>query len=149
MKDVEYCAYCGTDLDRAAEVPRRFGEPFCSDAHADAFVQEARAARIESAPSAGQPADVAPSRGQATSGWGLKRTLKMAACCGLPFLAIVLLAGGGGAMLGAGVAVLPYLATLACPLGMFFMMRGMQAHGSGEGRSEGDRPPQSKELKQR
>ena len=149
MKEVDYCAYCGTDLDRAAEAPKRFGEPFCSDAHADAFVQEARAARIESATSAGAVAAAAPASGPATSGWDLKRTLKMAACCGLPLLAIVLLAGGGGVLLGAGAAFLPYLAALACPVGMFFMMRGMQGHGKGEDHAEGDRPPQSKEPKGR
>lgn len=149
MKEADYCAYCGIDVDHVAEIPSRFGEPFCSDAHADAFVQEARAARIESAASASQTADPAPTRGQATSGWDLKRALNMAACCGLPLLAIVLLAGGGGALLGAGAAVLPLLAALACPLGMFFMMRGMQGHGKGEEHADADRPSPSKGLKER
>jgi hypothetical protein len=148
-----YCTYCGVDLDRAVEAPKRFGEPFCSDAHADAFVQEARAAKVESAARAGQTTDVAPARdaapgrGQASSDWDLKRALKMGACCGLPLLALVFLAGGGGALLGAGAAVLPILALLACPLGMFFMMRAMQGHGKSDSRPGADRPSPSKELK--
>ncbi|MGH2610308.1 MAG: DUF2933 domain-containing protein, partial [Tepidiformaceae bacterium] len=60
----------------------------------------------------------------AAKGWSWKQALKMAACCGAPMLALVVLAGGG-ALLGAAGAVLPLLAALACPLGMFFMMRAM------------------------
>lgn len=133
VKEESYCTYCGVDLDRAAAAPKRFGEPFCGDAHAEAFVQEARAARIESA--------------AASSGWNLKRVLKMGACCGLPLLALVFLAGGGGALLGAGAAVLPLLAVLACPLGMFFMMRAMQGHGKGDSHPGAERPSPSKESK--
>ncbi len=149
VKERTYCAYCGVDLDRGAEVPKRFGEPFCGDAHADAFVQEARAAKVESAGGADQTTAAAPTRGQASSGWDLKRALKMAACCGLPLLAVVFLAGGGGALLGAGAAVLPLLAVLACPLAMFFMMRGMQGYGKGDDHTVADQPSSSKELKER
>jgi len=147
VKKESYCTYCGVDLDQAADAPKRFGEPFCGDAHADAFVQEARAAKVESAAQADQATDAAPTRGQAPSGWDLKRALKMGACCGLPLLALVFLAGGGGALLGAGAAVLPLLALLACPLGMFFMMRAMQGHGKSDSRPGADRPSPSKELK--
>jgi hypothetical protein len=55
----------------------------------------------------------------------------MAACCGAPLLALVLLAGGGGALLGAAGAALPLLLALACPLGMFFMMRAMMGGRQG------------------
>ena len=65
-------------------------------------------------------------------GWDPKRVLKMAVCCGLPILAVVLLAGGGGTLLGAGAAILPVLALLACPLAMLFMMWGMRNHGKGK-----------------
>ena len=147
VKEESYCTHCGVDLDRAAAAPKRFGEPFCSDAHAEAFVQEARAARIESAASVDQTTDAAPARGPASSGWNLKRVLKMGACCGLPLLALVFLAGGGGALLGAGAAVLPLLAVLACPLGMFFMMRAMQGHGKGDSHPGAERPSPSKEQK--
>jgi hypothetical protein len=149
VKQESYCTYCGIDLARTADVPKRFGESFCSVAHADAFVQEARAAKGENAARAGQITDAAPARGQASSGWDLKRALKMAACCGLPLLAVVFLAGGGGALIGAGAAVLPLLAVLACPLGMFFMMRAMQGHGKGDNHTVGDQPTPSKELKER
>jgi hypothetical protein len=71
----------------------------------------------------------------------------MAACCGLPLLVLVLLAGGGGALLGAGAAVLPLLAVLACPLGMLFMMRAMQGHGRGDGHTISGRPSTTRETK--
>jgi hypothetical protein len=67
-----------------------------------------------------------------------KMALKMAACCGLPMLALVVLAGGGAALLGAAGAVFPLLAALACPLGMFFMMRGMMKKGKGDNRPPRD-----------
>jgi hypothetical protein len=145
-----YCTYCGADLDQRSDTPTRFGEPFCGEAHAEAFVQEARAARVESMAGAGQiTADMAPAGRRASSGWDLKRTLKMAACCGLPLLALVFLVGGGGALLGAGAAVLPLLAVLACPLGMFFMMRAMQNHGKSGDQPAADQAAPSKELKER
>jgi hypothetical protein len=131
--DATYCAFCGTELEGGEAAAKRFGEPFCSAAHAEAFAAEVRAARTAAAAArpTGEPGDDA---GQTAAGgegqWGLGRLLKLAACCGIPILAVVLLAGGGAALLGAGAAALPYLALLACPLGMFFMMRGMQHHGS-------------------
>lgn len=149
---VSHCGFCGVDLNGGSSVARRFGEAFCSEAHADAFVGEVRAARAKVAALAGPVATDAEGTAQgggqekpATGRWDLKRALKLAACCGLPILAVVVLAGGGGALLGAGAAVLPVLALLACPLGMFFMMRGMANHGKGEsggGRSQGsdDKP---------
>ncbi|MGH7385642.1 MAG: DUF2933 domain-containing protein [Candidatus Rokuibacteriota bacterium] len=148
VREDGYCAYCGSDLDGASGLPMRFGERFCSDGHADAFVLEARAARIESAAIADRT-DAASLGSQASSGWNLKRALKMGVCCGLPLLALVFLVGGGGALLGAGSAVLPLLAILACPLGMFFMMRAMQGHGKGDNEPGADRPSPSKELKKR
>ena len=147
-REDSYCAYCGSDLDGAGGLPMRFGERFCGDGHADAFVQEARAARIESAAILDRP-DAARAGSQASSGWNLKRALKMGVCCGLPLLALVFLAGGGGALLGAGAAVLPLLAVLACPLGMFFMMRAMQGHGKGDHDPGADRPAPPKELRKR
>ena len=142
-QELTYCAYCGTDLVDATTVARRFGEPFCSEAHADAFVGEARAARVAAAAlaaesSGGNAGAVQAGDGlqkSATGAWSPRRLLKLAACCGAPLLALVFLAGGGGALLGGGAAVLPYLALLACPLGMFlmmFMMRGKQHHGQGQ-----------------
>jgi hypothetical protein len=147
-RETGYCSYCGADLDGSGGLPMRFGERFCSDEHADAFVREARAARIESVATADQTTDMASPGGRASSGWDLKRALKMGACCGLPLLALVFLAGGGGALLGAGAAILPTLALLACPLGMFFMMRAMQSHGKGDNHGA-DKPAAPKEPKKR
>lgn len=63
---------------------------------------------------------------------GWMRYLKMGACCGVPLLALVFLAGGGGVVLGTAGALLPYLAALACPLGMYFLMRSMTKMGQKE-----------------
>ncbi len=146
-QEVTYCAYCGTDLVDAAPAGRRFGEPFCSEAHADAFVSEARAARVEGAALATESSGGEARAERAGDGpqepatrvWSLGRLLKLAVCCGAPLLALVFLAGGGGALLGAGVAVLPYLALLACPLAMFFMVRRMAGHGKSEESGAGSR----------
>jgi hypothetical protein len=48
----------------------------------------------------------------------------------VPLLAIVVLLGGGGAVLGRASALIPVAAALACPLGMYFMMRAMSNMGS-------------------
>jgi len=50
----------------------------------------------------------------------------------VPILVLVFLAGGGGALLGAAGALLPFLVALACPIGMYFMMRGMMKTGQQE-----------------
>jgi hypothetical protein len=123
-----YCGYCGEALDHRAAAIERFGEPFCSDAHAQAFVTGVRAARVQAAVPLEAAQTGAGAGGQPTAapaGWNLKRFAKLAACCGLPMLALVVLAGGAGALVGAAGAALPLLAALACPVGMFFAMRGM------------------------
>src|SRR6266545_3809995 len=129
-----YCGFCGIDLASAAIPAQRLGVPFCNEAHAEAFATEVRAARVSAVANAperstglGQGGGEGARAG--TRPWSLKRLAKLAACCGAPLVALVILAGGGGALLGAGAAVLPYLALLACPLAMFFMMRAMQGHG--------------------
>lgn len=134
-----YCTFCGVEMQAPGAMASRFGEPFCSEAHAEAFAAEVRAARVAATTSVQQvdgrgPTD--PQRtgpGSAGAGrWSLGRLAKLAVCCGAPLVALVFLAGGGGALLGAGAAALPYVALLACPLGMFFMMRAMQGHGKGD-----------------
>lgn len=126
-----YCAFCGGDADGHGLATERFGEVFCSDGHAEEFVNELRAARIQAAAlRTAEPATTETARpeqpgARALKQQGWKRYLKMGACCGLPLLALVFLAGGGGALLGAAGALLPLLAVLACPLGMYFMMRSM------------------------
>jgi hypothetical protein len=94
-----------------------------------------RAARIQTAAPAAPPAagdevaqasDPARTRPQ-TSRWN--RYLKLAICFGAPLLAVLILAGGGGALLGTAGALLPVLALLACPLAMFVMMWAMARMG--------------------
>ncbi len=136
---VQYCAQCGAEVNQAG-VPERFGERFCSEAHAEEFIRGVRSARAQvaaigaaeiqrTAPrrTAGETPPAQPAGPVKPSSW--RMALKMAACCGVPMLALVVLAGGGGALLGAAGAVLPLLLLLACPLGMFFMMRGMAKRG--------------------
>ena len=115
-----YCAFCGAEAGQEG-APERFGEIFCSDAHAEEFVKGVRAVRVQTAVAGG--AEVQRTDGTAKP-WDWKMALKMAVCCGAPLLVLVVLAGGGGALLGAAGALLPLLALLACPLGMYFMMRG-------------------------
>lgn len=138
-----YCAFCGAEIGIEGSVPERFGEAFCSDAHAEEFVRGVRAARVAAAiPADGTPeaaASTAPPA--AATRWSLKQYLKVGACCGLPLLALVVLAGGGGVLLGAAGAALPLLALLACPLAMFFMMRGMAKTGQAD---RGKRPEDEK-----
>lgn len=128
----KHCAYCGHAFSNEEQAPERFGERFCSDAHAEAFVDGVRAAcmgaaaRAETASvhSQASPATgcAMPPAGQRT--WG--SYLKRAACWGAPLLlllAIPLIWSGGWAATGG--SLLGVLALLACPLGMYFMMRGM------------------------
>jgi len=128
QREVRHCAICGKDATATSAVIDRFGEAFCSEEHAEQFVKEVRAVRVQAAavavqePEVRQP-DTAAACAPNRQGW--KRYLKLGACCGVPLLALVVLAGGGGALLGAAGALLPFLAVLACPLGMYFMMRGM------------------------
>lgn len=158
---VRHCAFCGRAVVDSAP-PQRFGEVFCSEAHADEFAAGVRTARVAAAAAVADGAGPAP--GAATeaaaaeppaaeaaateaaagepapakaAGW--KSALKMAACCGIPLLALVVLAGGAGTLLGAAGAVLPLLAVLACPLGMFFMMRAMTKGDHGDKREPRDR----------
>ncbi len=145
------CAFCGVEVDGPpASVPRRFGEAFCGEAHAEAFAAEVRAARVGAAANVAEGSTGPDHAGGEGAGpeagrWSLKRIAKLAVCCGVPLLAVAFLAGGGGALLGAGAVVVPYLALLACPLGMFFMMRAMQGHAkNNDEREHSTRPEDSR-----
>ena len=68
---------------------------------------------------------------------GVAGFLKMAACCGgmlllLPALGLVS-AGGIAAVAGSALSV---AAALACPIGMYFMMRGMMKREQGRSPAE-------------
>src|SRR5713226_9806552 len=128
-----HCAHCGLSIESAGPVISRFGEPFCSDGHAEEFIAGVRSARVKAAAPAESAVPTAcalPSTGQRT--W--KDSLKRGACWGGPLLLLVAvpLFWNGGAVPSAAGSLLSMLALLACPLGMYFMMRGMMAMNHGE-----------------
>jgi hypothetical protein len=141
-----HCAYCGHLLAHDLVVPERFGEPFCSETHAEEFVAGVRAARIEAV--AGRARTQRQNVITRAAGRGLQRhdqhgwtgRLQRAACWGAPvllLLAISMIWSGGwaatsGSLLGA-------LALLACPLGMYFMMRSMMTIQPQQGTKRPDR----------
>jgi len=129
-----YCPVCGRDAADPALF--RFGEYFCSEAHVAEFAGEVRARGAAPAEGARAVTPAAATAGAPKKGgtWSL---LKMGACCGgalLLFALLPLVWGSGGALAGVGVSLLSLAALLACPLGMYFMMRGMQRmdHGGKE-----------------
>ena len=141
-----HCAYCGLPIDDEAAAPSRFGERFCSEGHADEFAAGVRAARIGAAARREDgDARATPTDGTARAllsaghrGW--RDSLKRAACWGAPvllLLAIPLLWSGGWA--AAGGSLLSVLALLACPLGMYFMMRSMTSMQHQPGAPEAER----------
>lgn len=152
IEEVTHCAYCGYPLPSAADAPERFDERFCSDAHADEFAAGVRAKRIEAAARAETGASKRVDSGGACAlppagqrNWPDR--LKEGACWGAPLLLLLAIplfwSGGWGA---AGGTLLTAIAFLACPLGMFFMMRAMtKMHQQGgaeaprDARDKGDR----------
>ena len=123
-RDGRHCAYCGHALAGDAPVVERFGEPFCSEPHAEEFTAGVRAARMQAAAGTDSPGTACALSAAERSGW--RDVLKRAACWGAPLLlllAIPLIWTGGWAATGG--SLLSVLAVLACPLGMYFMMRGM------------------------
>jgi hypothetical protein len=139
----QYCAYCGHPLAHDLVVP---GELFCSGSHADEFAARVRAARVEAAIGREKTqgrTNVSGAAGcnlpaQGSRSWA--EYLKRGACWGAPvlvLLAIPLLWRGGWA--AAGGSFLSVVALLACPLGMYFMMRSMMAMQAQPGAKESDR----------
>lgn len=124
-----HCAYCGRLVATEAEAPERFGERFCSAVHAEEFVTGVRQARMAKAAHAEDRTamEVGKACAQTTSSQPSWRgSLKRAICWAAPLLALIaipLVWTGGWAATGGSVLTL--LALLACPLGMYFMMRGM------------------------
>ena len=129
-----HCAYCGLTVNEDTPLIERFGERFCSEAHAEEFAAGVRAARMRAAAQpAASPASCAVSpAGQRT--W--KDYLKRGACWGAPLLLLLAipLFWSGSAAAATGGSILSVLALLACPLGMYFMMRAMGGmnHGAQE-----------------
>ncbi len=124
-----YCAYCGCLIATEAAAPEHFGERFCSAAHAEEFVAGVRGARVAKAAHAEDRAAVEVGKSCALTtasqpSW--RDSLKRGSCWAAPLLgliAISLVWSGGWAATGG--SLLTFLAVLACPLGMYFMMRGM------------------------
>lgn len=118
-----YCTYCGMPLEDGRAAAERYGEPFCSDAHAKQFTEGVRAARMKEAAVRENTSAACAMSGDRTWTGRLKR----AACWGAPLLLLLAipLFWSGNAVAAAGGSLLSVLAALACPIGMFFMMRAM------------------------
>ena len=139
----EQCGYCGHRVEADAAVPERFGERFCSEAHAEEFSAGVRAARIQAAARTDGPGSACalPPARQRT--W--KDYLKRYACWGAPLLLLIAipLFWSGGTVAVAGGSLLSALALLACPLGMYFMMRMMMGdrnHAGNAGTGDTKKP---------
>ena len=134
-----HCAYCGHALTDEKPVIERFGEPFCSEGHAEEFAAGVRTARMQAAARAQPPATACalPPAGQRT--W--KDYLKRGACWGAPLLVLLAipLFWSGNAVVATGGSILSVLGLLACPLGMYFMMRAMGSMNQGGQPRENDR----------
>src|SRR6266849_6187596 len=143
-----HCAYCGRLIAAEADAPERFGERFCSAAHAEEFVAGVRGARVAKAARA-EDRTVMEADGKAcalttSSQLSWRDSLKRGICWAVPLLALIaipLVWSGGWAATGGSLLTL--LALLACPVGMYFMMRGMMTmHQDGE--SPGERPKEDR-----
>ncbi len=81
---------------------------------------------------------------------GLSNLVKIGACCVAPILALVflvpLLGSGAGGLASLAGNLLYLAALLACPLGMYFMMRHMQRMQHGE---KGEGPEKADERRHR
>jgi len=120
-----HCGYCGLAVRDDMPAIKRFGEQFCSEVHAEEFVTGVRNARMHAAArtETGSSSCALPSTGQRS--W--KDYLKRGACWGAPLLLLLAipLFWSGNATAATGGSILSALALLACPLGMYFMMRAM------------------------
>jgi len=142
-----HCAYCGRLIATEADAPERFGERFCSTAHAEDFVAGVRGARMAKAAHAEDRAAIEVGKACALTTSSQPRwrdSVKRGICWAAPLLALIaipLVWTGGWATTGGSLLTL--LALLACPLGMYFMMRGMMTmHQDGE--SPGERPKEDR-----
>lgn len=139
-----YCTYCGHALAEAV-TPERFGERFCSEAHAEEFVAGVRAACVQAA-ARHETADQRATRDMGACAMPPVRQrrwtdyLTRGLCWGAPLLvliAIPLIWSGGWA--ASGGSLLTVVALLACPLGMYFMMRAMMGMPHQEGQAKPER----------
>jgi hypothetical protein len=136
-----HCAHCGHRIDDSAVVSERFGETLCSEAHAEQFAEGVRQARIAAV--ARRRADGEACSLPPVSERTWKDYVKRGACWGAPLLLLLAIPMfWSGSTLGiAGGSLLSVLAALACPLGMYFMMRAMMNMG------HHDAPPRTEPVK--
>ena len=142
-----YCPICGKDASHPSL--KRFGEYFCSEEHVAEYAREVRLKQATEttviATVAGADASAPQTTGPLEPGQtpqkkgGIGGFWKMAACCGgmlllLPALGLVS-SGGLAAVAGSALSV---VAVLACPIGMYLMMRMMMKQGQQGGQSQGD-----------
>ena len=134
-----HCADCGHAPSHGSPFIERFGELFCSEAHAEEFAAGVRAARMQAAARTEPPATACALSPAAQRTW--KDYLKRGACWGAPLLVLLAipLFWSGNAAAATGGSILSVLAFLACPLGMFFMMRAMSSMNRGGQPREDDR----------
>lgn len=134
---------CGTCGASAVGGPERFAEVFCSEVHADEFAREVRAARVQAAATR-TGAEVAACTATAAGRRGWSRLLGTLLCWGGAALGVlivgVLAFGGGGLLVGAAAVALPLIAALACPIGMYLMMRAMARTPHDERARDGHTP---------
>ena len=121
-----YCPICGRDGDTSL---KRFGHLFCSEAHVAQFASQRRA-NAELSETSPTPVE-AKGQGEAGNamacGIGTKGGLRKMGWClagGVGLLIAIPLIATGGLAATAG-SLLSVVAFLACPIGMYFMMRGM------------------------
>lgn len=143
VQPAPHCAYCGQPIAAEAARVERFGERFCSERHAEEFAAGVRAARVEAA--ARRHADEAV--GTAPRGRPRAYGIWVAAAAMLVVLGFAFIWGGVGAgtLAPVGGTLSTVLLLLACPLAMYFMMRGMHQMNGGD-RHAGERPRESDET---
>src|SRR5260370_24286242 len=124
-----HCAYCGRLIATEADAPERFGERFCWRAHGEDFVAGVRGARMAKAAHAEDRAAIEVGKACALTTSSQPRwrdSVKRGICWAAPLLALIaipLVWTGGWATTGGSLLTL--LALLACPLGLYLMMRGL------------------------
>lgn len=126
-----HCAYCGQPVATGQPAIERFGELFCSEWHAEEFTAGVRAARVDAAARRAASEPAASGYSQRAPGGRVGAWIAGAVIVG--FLGIALTWGslGGGAVTPGAGSLITALLLLACPLAMYFMMRGMNRMGSG------------------
>jgi predicted nucleic acid-binding Zn ribbon protein len=137
-----HCAYCGQPIAGDSAAVERFGERFCSERHAEEFTAGVRAARIDAAAARRPGAAVPTARGRTVGIW----VAGAAVLALLALLWFVFIRGSSslGAVVPVGGTLLTVLLLLACPLAMYFMMRGMGGeHGSHGGDDQNDKRPRT------